>query len=178
MDQPRVIWRNDIKEHVNFGCIQSTRIQLPTKTEPRGQTVWEISGAHNSHNFLRKVAEFPKKSHGKNVLVYEYKDTWHCHGDEDKPTFRISYKVGDSGKKMVKSLYNPRCFSEDRLYDLAGKAFDEFCRNDPLYAQGGNWEGTVEEQGQRFMFSGLYEVVKGNSESVLKINTYYLTDVY
>lgn len=157
-------WRDDILEHVKYGEI------IEPKTE--GEE-WTISGAHSSHGFLKKVAEFTKKHPGMFIQLRDYKKTFYCDQDNDCPTFELTYKVESGESSKRKSLYNPRCFTEHQLQTLAERAFRQFLSREGD-TRGSDWNGYVTENGKVFMFGGYYEV----ENHVFKITSYWLESVY
>lgn len=169
----QVVWRDDIIEHVKYGRY---RYEQNCNT---GRMEWRLSGAHNSHGFLELVAEFTENHPETSVQLTNHRNTFFCGQDNDYPTTcALKYKVEGDGALRPKSLYNPRCFKEDKLKTLAEKAFRQSPRDAVLLSTGDTpgttWNGNVTENGQRFVFGGYYEVI---AENVFKITSFWLEAV-
>ena len=170
---PVVVWRDDIIAHVKYGRY---RYEKNSKT---GRMEWKFSGAHNSHGFLELVAAFTENHPEKSVQLTNYRNTFFCGQDNDYPTTCVlKYKVEGDGALRLKSLYNPRCFTEDRLKALAKEAFLQSPRDAELRStgdtRGATWNGNVTENGQILVFGGYYEVI---AENVFKITSFWLEAV-
>ena len=161
--RPVLEFGSDVREHVEFGRIA-----------PREESDWEISGAHNSHNFLNIAAESVHAYPRSLFQLCGYKPLPYYQGRENE-AFQLEYKMKHGGKMWVKSLYNPRCFPEDRLFRLAKRALDNWQRH-PLTNVEGNdrWHGSAVEDGKRYYFKGRYRRGEGNTYIV---TTYHLSGI-
>ena len=164
-DPPIIIMKHGIKNHVNFGHI--AQVEGSEKLE------WKISGAHNSHNFFIKAAKFASDYPGTLVQLCEFVNLFHCQARENA-AFQLKYRLESGDKLKVKSLYNPRSFSEGQLFRLAKMAFANWRMDEYSPASANHWFGSAEEKGQIFQFAGLYEFI---GENTYKVNTYYLKGI-
>ena len=163
------VWEfeKNIREHVDFGRIME-----------REESDWEISGAHNSHNFLKIAAESVNDYPGSLFQLCKYKDldlTVLHHQARENEAFELEYKMKRGGRIWVKSLYNPRRFSSDRLFRLAEKALNHWLGDSFSNVRGNNqWFGSAVEGGKRYKFKGRYREAQENTYIV---TTYYLSAV-
>ena len=170
----RPVWEfvENIREHVDFGRI------MEREESDWEESDWEISGAHNSHNFLKIAAESVNDYPRSLFQLCKYKDldlTVLHHQARENEAFELEYKMKRGGILWVKSLYNPRSFSENRLFHLAEKALNHWLGDSLSNVRGNNqWFGSAVEGGKRYKFKGRYREVQENTYIV---TTYYLSAV-